>query len=124
MLTIAPAFVHAQPNPSESVDLAEYQGSFEGRDVQMENSVLTYYREGMQNSVELGYIGNDRFKIVIPPGAQVQSRDGHAIPEFQFNRDEEGNVVSLSFYAPSGELMATHPKTKDLRSVEEESNVQ
>lgn len=108
---------------TETFDPAVYQGSYEGRDVQMENGLLTYYREGMMNSIELGYIGEDRFEIVVPPGAVVQSRDGHAIPTFRFDRDDDGKVVSLSLIAPSGELMATHPKTKELRSVEEERAV-
>ncbi len=123
-LAFIPGTVLAQDAEEEKIDLAEYQGSYEGRDVQLADGVLTYFRTGMQNSVELGYLGDDRFEIVIPPGAVVQAQGGHSIPEFQFNRDEDGKIVSLSFYEPTGELMATHPKTKDLRSVEEESNIQ
>jgi hypothetical protein len=109
---------HAQVDDSEQPPLSDYEGSFEGRDFQIESNTLTYFREGMQNSIGLEVIGDDHFAIVIPPGAVVQTRDDHPIPTFRFTRDEDGNVISLSILTPDGELMSEHPRTGDVKPID------
>lgn len=114
----------AQPaSDAERPPLTDYEGSFEGREFLVENGDLTYFRAGMMDSITLAVIGEDHFDIVIPPGAVVQTQGNHEIPTFQFNRDEDGNVVSLSILAPGGELMSEHPRTGDVEPVEKASPV-
>lgn len=119
---------HAQETdaiPELTTDqLSEYQGSFEGRDIRLEGNALTYFREGMPNSISLEVIGVDHFGIVIPPGAQVQTHNNQPIPTFRFNRNEDGEVMSMAILDPSGSLISEHPKTEELGSTDDETTIQ
>lgn len=106
-----------------TADLTDYQGSFEGREFQVDNDVLTYYREGMTQAIQLELIAADHFEIMIPPGAVVQAADGHAIPTFRFKRDESGAVTSLEIVQPDGSVGATHAKTGNLLSRQDEARI-
>ena len=126
LLTMASSAQPAHRSPDTGTikaDLTEFQGDFEGREFQVDNDVLTYYREGMAQAIQLELIGKDHFEIMIPPGAVVQTADGHAIPTFRFNRDDAGVVTSLEIVQPDGSVSATHPKTGEMHSKQDEARI-
>lgn len=112
-LLICTPVANAQDTQSKAptlVELQAYVGSYEGRDFSIEGSVLTYFRQGMPNAIELTRIGEDHFDIVIPPGAQIQAPAGHQIPTFKFERSENGVVTTLVILNPDGSEIARHEK--------------
>lgn len=123
LLVSAPSFAQSHGN-TKDVDLKDYQGSYEGREFRLDGDTMTYFREGMSQSINLMLIGTDHFSIDIPPGAVVQSADGHEIPSFRFQRDEQGKVTTLEIVMPDGTVSARHPRTGDLASVQDKQKIE
>ena len=91
-------------------DLQEYIGTYAGRIISLSDSTLTYHREGMPMPTTLKELGDDTFEVVIPPGARVRGAIDGKFPSFLFDRNSEGEVISLSIIHPDGSVMATHEK--------------
>ena len=91
-------------------DMKDYVGSYEGREITLAGSILSYFREGMPMPVALTEIGEDHFEINIPPGAQIRGHVDGQIPTFRFNRDSSGNVESMSLVNPDGTVVSTFEK--------------
>lgn len=124
LLLLMPSMAEARQ--SEDIiqpPLTDYEGSYEGRDFEVVDDVLTYFRQGMQSSIALEWIDMDHFRIIIPPGAQVQTRDGRPIPTFKFERDEDGKVIKMTILDPDGGVMGEHLRTGDVGSSTGEDTV-
>lgn len=115
---LLPQTALAQEAENISKNFAEYAGSYEGRKIEFKNDILTYQQEGMPTAVQLSPTGTDTFELLIPAGAVVQGGHNGPIPSFLFNRDEDGDVVSLSFVLPDKSIMGTVLKTVEKPSAQ------
>ena len=98
------------PDESTDDDLGDYIGSYDGREITLSGSTLSYFREGMPMPAALKNIAEDHFEVVIPPGAQVRGPVGGQVPTFRFNRDDSGDVESMTLVNPDGTEVATFKK--------------
>ncbi len=93
-------------------DLKQYAGSYGPRNILFKNGELMYQREGMPMAISLEELGDDSFAIIIPEGAQVRGAAAHGpIPIFVFNRNDDGEIVSLSLVDPDGNIMSTSDRS-------------
>ena len=96
----------------QAPELKEYVGSYEGRNISLSGSTLSYKREGMPFPATLKKIEEDHFEVVIPPGARVRGTINGKFPTFRFNRGSSGEVESLSVVNPDKSVQATFKKTE------------
>lgn len=101
----------ANDSTGNQESLEEYAGSYGPRKILFRDGGLMYQRDGMPTPVTLKALGDDRFEVVVPPGAQVRgpAADG-PIPIFVFGRNEAGVVANLSLVNPDGTVLAASDK--------------
>ena len=90
------------------LDFDQYVGTYGGRIFTLSGGTLYFENDRMPSRVSLKPLGDDSFEVIIPPGAQVRTPGGSGeIPTFHFNRDESGNIESLSLINPDGTVVVT-----------------
>ncbi len=98
-------------NTEGIVDLKQFVGDYEGREITLSNGTLYYQRDPMPKAVQLSMVSKDVFEIVVPAGAVVQhSGANSATPQFKFNRNESNVVVSLTLVDSDGKELAHFSK--------------
>jgi hypothetical protein len=94
--------------------LEEYAGSYGPRKILLMGDKLMYKRDEMPTAVPMEEIGDDSFEIIIPAGAQVRGQAANGpLPIFVFNRNDDGDIVSLSLVDGDGNILSTSDRDKE-----------